>query len=218
MLYPLKIKNWMATSPSAPRHDGVDDLIITAPVMASDQRERGHPGKYNWAYAKKGLAIFFLPMPAFARMTTGLICLLTLSGCDTFRNTLGLDHYQPDEFQVAGGNPPLSMPPNYNLRPPSPNTPDSTAQGPNVSTQQAQKTLTGKTAPSTTPVKDKTSQTLVNEAAGGQAVDPHIREVVDKEAESQPKTSLDAKLEEIKKNATSLGGNKPDSSGEKASS
>lgn len=42
-----------------------------------------------------------------------------LSGCDQFRHTFGLDHAQGDPF-VVPTNPPLSMPPNYDLRPPLP--------------------------------------------------------------------------------------------------
>lgn len=144
------------------------------------------------------------------------VTLLTLSGCDSFRNTLGLDHYQPDEFQVSE-HPPLSMPPNFNLRPPS-STPAPTTQASNVSTQQAQQTLMGKqgTLTSATAGKDNTSQTLVNRAAAGQAVDPNIRQVVNQEAASQAnRTVLDDKLDEIKRNATSFGQEKkPASAGE----
>lgn len=45
-----------------------------------------------------------------------------LAGCDSVRNTLGIDHYQPDEMQ-SGVNPPLTQPPHFKLRPPRPGAP-----------------------------------------------------------------------------------------------
>lgn len=47
---------------------------------------------------------------------------IVVGGCDSVRNTLGLDHYQPDEMQ-AGVNPPLTQPPHFKLRPPQPGAP-----------------------------------------------------------------------------------------------
>ena len=148
--------------------------------------------------------IEFLKLPLNKTKLVGLACLLSLSGCDSFRNTLGLDHYQPNEFAVLE-HPPLSMPKDYNLRPPSENAP--TTQASNVSTQQAQQVLVGKSggSASSSSSKDGTSQMLVNQAAGGQTVDPAIRDVVNKEAAGQEnRTVIDDKLEEIKRNATSL--------------
>lgn len=58
-------------------------------------------------------------------MTTKAIALaalsaatLTMSGCDTVRQTLGMERSVPDETQVAL-NRPLVMPPDYQLRPPA---------------------------------------------------------------------------------------------------
>lgn len=54
-------------------------------------------------------------------MTKKLIALSTLSlfltGCDSVKHTFGLDHYQADEYSIPT-TPPLSMPPNHNLRAP----------------------------------------------------------------------------------------------------
>lgn len=54
------------------------------------------------------------------RLLTGSITLLLLSGCgsSTVRDTLGLTHRAPDEFRVVS-RPPLSVPPEFNLRPPA---------------------------------------------------------------------------------------------------
>ena len=55
------------------------------------------------------------------RMYHFLIFLLTLiliSGCSNIRDSAGVNRKSPDEFQVLS-NKPLSMPPNYDLVPPS---------------------------------------------------------------------------------------------------
>ena len=45
-----------------------------------------------------------------------------LTGCESGRELLGLTKHSPDEFQVVS-RAPLSMPPDYNLRPPAPGAP-----------------------------------------------------------------------------------------------
>jgi hypothetical protein len=45
-----------------------------------------------------------------------------LTGCEATKETLGLTKRSPDEFRVVS-RAPLSMPPNYNLRPPTPGAP-----------------------------------------------------------------------------------------------
>lgn len=50
------------------------------------------------------------------------LALLALSGCGGLKSTLGLDRKAPDEFSVVS-RAPLSLPPNYALRPPSPGEP-----------------------------------------------------------------------------------------------
>lgn len=55
--------------------------------------------------------------------TIGILCLATLAlgiaGCDGARSAIGLDKQAPDEFAVVT-RAPLSMPPDYGLRPPTP--------------------------------------------------------------------------------------------------
>ena len=57
-------------------------------------------------------------VPTFSLLAT--ISLLALSACtsDTVRDTLGLERSAPDEFRVVS-RPPLSVPPQFSLRPPS---------------------------------------------------------------------------------------------------
>ncbi len=47
---------------------------------------------------------------------------LVLAGCGGWRQTFGLDHAPPDEFLVVQ-QAPLSMPPDFTLRPPQPGAP-----------------------------------------------------------------------------------------------
>jgi hypothetical protein len=47
---------------------------------------------------------------------------LALSGCTGFKQAVGLEPTMPDEFAVQS-NPPLTIPPDYDLRPPSPGAP-----------------------------------------------------------------------------------------------
>src|SRR3954468_12536081 len=48
-----------------------------------------------------------------------MTAVVALAGCQTARRTLGLQRTVPDEFAVAAPAP-LSVPPDYNLRPPAP--------------------------------------------------------------------------------------------------
>jgi hypothetical protein len=47
---------------------------------------------------------------------------VALSGCTGFKQAVGLEPTMPDEFAVQS-NPPLTIPPDYDLRPPAPGAP-----------------------------------------------------------------------------------------------
>eukprot|EP01037_Dinobryon_pediforme_P017333 gene17333-17524_t len=111
---------------------------------------------------------------------------MTLSGCDSFRNTFGLDHYQPDEFKVSE-NPPLSIPKDYKLRPPagSGNGSESSAFGvaSAPSGAQAQNLLLGSSgSPVASASKNQGEQNLLAMASSQQQAVPDIRETVNREA------------------------------------
>lgn len=59
--------------------------------------------------------------PLFAVACTA-VAGLTLSGCSGFRQVIGLDQPAPDEFAVES-RAPLTIPPDYDLRPPKPGAP-----------------------------------------------------------------------------------------------
>jgi hypothetical protein len=63
-----------------------------------------------------GLSRFSRPMTAGALV---LVAVVALSGCQSMKRTLGIKKTVPDEFAVASPAP-LSIPPDYNLRPPAP--------------------------------------------------------------------------------------------------
>lgn len=55
-------------------------------------------------------------------VAAGIMCAATLSGCDSARDALGITKQSPDEFAVIT-RAPLSVPPDYGLRPPQPGAP-----------------------------------------------------------------------------------------------
>jgi hypothetical protein len=112
---------------------------------------------------------------------------IALSGCDSFRNTFGLDHYQPDEFKVSD-NSPLSMPKDYKLRPPAGSGNGSEGSAPGVATvpsgTQTQNLLLGSSV-TAVPVATKAQsgeQNLLAMASSQQQAVPNIRETVNREA------------------------------------
>jgi len=108
------------------------------------------------------------------------VTLLMLSACSDMRESLGLGRSPPDEFAVVD-RPPLSMPPDFGLRPPRPGAP------------RPQETDTSKTAstalfgttntkPAPVPVDTSGAEKALIETTGANKVDPNIRETVDREA------------------------------------
>ena len=84
-----------------------------------------------------------------AMAITSLFILAACSG-NSVKNTLGLDRGAPDEFRVVS-RPPLSVPPQFTLRPPG-STPD-TATNQLPTSKQAEAIMTGSTpAAEVTPV------------------------------------------------------------------
>jgi hypothetical protein len=115
---------------------------------------------------KAGTAVIALVLAAAA-----------LSSCADARRALGYDKSPPDEFSVIA-RAPLSQPPDYNLRPPSPGAPRPQEGTP---TDQARAALTpGKNAPATNPAGSKGEQLMLAKA-GVDKNTPDIRRVVNEE-------------------------------------
>lgn len=119
-----------------------------------------------------------------------LLASTTLAGCDKLRHTFGLDHYQADEFRVPS-NPPLSMPPDYNLRPPVPGAPN---PGDVNHRDKAHEKIMGQKAALARTTGDA-EKSILKQAAKISKADPNIRAEVNKDAEEE-KTFL-GKLKSI---------------------
>ena len=142
------------------------------------------------------------PMPRMAFPLALALLGLGLAGCQNTKEMLGLTKHSPDEFQVVS-RAPLSMPPDFSLRPPTPG-----AARPQEGTvqQQAQGIVTGHAdrnlQPDQIPSIGEGEQTTAESAgessflqsAGMGGVDPNIRKLVDQETtadEESSKTVLD---------------------------
>jgi hypothetical protein len=115
-----------------------------------------------------------------------------VAGCSSTKEMLGLTKRSPDEFQVVS-RAPLSMPPDYSLRPPTPGAPRP-QEG--TTTDQAQNIVTGYSNRATTTLQPDQIPSIgegeqtTTESAGESAflqsasltgIDPNIRKLVDQE-------------------------------------
>lgn len=134
-----------------------------------------------------------------------LSTVFSITGCDTLRNTFGLDHYQADEFNIEQ-NAPLTLPPSYDLEPPvqTEKNKDDTRQN-DESTKKAKELLAIST--SNEPVT-KTGSTqnseLFKKAGGAEPKKDNIRELVDKEALDEEENPISDVFSQIAKNATRI--------------
>jgi hypothetical protein len=101
------------------------------------------------------------------------LSLATLAACSsgTVKDTLGLNRASPDEFRVMS-RPPLSIPPDFTLRPP-----DATQAGPGQlpASAQAQSLVTGGAAPAKPTAKTTSADAEFLKAAGATQADPNVR-------------------------------------------
>jgi hypothetical protein len=105
-----------------------------------------------------------------------LIGALGLSACSNAQRTLGLDPEAPDEFTVVS-KAPLTIPPDFNLRPPQPGAARPQEQDP---TARAQAALVGD-AQSTGTARSTPGETALLQVARAQDADPNIRQVLNQE-------------------------------------
>lgn len=112
-----------------------------------------------------------------------LLAALTLGACSGVKEQLGLTKQSPDEFRVMA-RAPLSMPPDYSLRPPSPGMARPQEGTP---TDQARTAVfgidhngQGQPLGASTAAAGGSDQAFLN-AAQADIVDPQIRQLVDAE-------------------------------------
>lgn len=102
---------------------------------------------------------------------------LAATGCSGLAESIGLSRRSPpDEFQIVT-NAPLSVPPDFTLRPPAPGEPS--PQGTSA-TSQARAAITGSPGTATDGVTAGEQALLASADAVG--VDPGIRATIDREA------------------------------------
>jgi hypothetical protein len=105
-----------------------------------------------------------------------LIGVLVLAGCSNPARTLGLDPPPPDEFTVVS-KAPLTIPPDFNLRPPQPGAVRPQEQGP---TARARSALVGDAQGSPTAAQTP-GETALLQIARATDVDPAIRQIINTE-------------------------------------
>ena len=120
--------------------------------------------------------------------TTLALLVMGLSGCSDTRKALGIDKAPPDEFSVVSGSP-LTMPPDFNLRPPrSPSDKPPSETAAQAGRQTVFRATDAKTPVAVASAKAGTNgvplsageQALIAKAGAGGA-DPSIRQQVDKD-------------------------------------
>ena len=127
-----------------------------------------------------------LRAPTAALVCCALILTLPLAGCGKARRVLGMEKQAPDEFAVVT-RAPLTMPPDYGLRPPSPG-----AQRPQeiVPREQARRILLGNAGASSAPAGASNTDGLTSgerallRRANALNADPLIRQTVNLESRS----------------------------------
>ena len=123
-------------------------------------------------------------MQHLGRATLMATLLVALSGCGGAADTLGLGRNAPDEFAVVD-RPPLSLPPDFDLRPPRPGAP----RPQEVKMQErASRTLFGANAKKSFAESGSSdssasdSEKALLDSAGAAKADANIRETIDRES------------------------------------
>jgi hypothetical protein len=119
---------------------------------------------------------------AFVLATAAAIAAM-LAGCSSIRNTFGVERGGPDEFTVVR-HAPLTLPPDYNLRPPQPGVPrpqeasaQEQARTAVVGTQSG--LVAGSGLGAVNP--QSTGESALLHQAGADKVDPSIRDTINQE-------------------------------------
>ncbi len=111
-----------------------------------------------------------------------ILCLAVLAGCTDLKRGLGFEKNVPDEFRVVT-RPPLTLPPDYNLRPPG----ESVSRTPTAQSR-ASSLLKGGESVESPAVQSGTpralSETVLLRKAGAAEADPAIRDQLRDDADA----------------------------------
>lgn len=111
---------------------------------------------------------------SFGRGTAAMVLMaFALTACSSVRDQLGLTKKPPDEFTVVR-KAPLVLPPNFNLRPPTPGAPQDRSP---AASELARRALTGNRTGQTAAAPSAGEQALLRQAGTSQA-EPDIRRVL----------------------------------------
>jgi hypothetical protein len=135
------------------------------------------------------------------------LAVLTLAACGDVREDLGLGRNAPDEFAVVD-RPPLSMPPDFDLRPPQPGAPrpqsvdlkqrandilfggDKAAASDKADDKTADKTADkASDTPADKPPELSDAEKALLEKTGADKANPDIRQIVDHESAQKVSSS-----------------------------
>jgi predicted small secreted protein len=108
------------------------------------------------------------------RFMLACVALLALSACNTMKKELGVGRNSPDEFMVVK-RAPLSLPPDYSLRPPS----DSDVAPASDASNQAKALLMGEGAEET--AASGGSENALLDQMGAEKANPEIRSIINEE-------------------------------------
>lgn len=110
---------------------------------------------------------------------------LALAGCDGVRKELGLTKQAPDEFRVVQ-RAPLSLPPDYQLRPPMPGATRPQEGTPSEQAREAvfRNSEAGQSGLEAVPADGRSrGERALLARAGAQNADPQIRQIVNQETQ-----------------------------------
>ena len=109
------------------------------------------------------------------------LCAVTLSSCENAREAMGITKQSPDEFSVVT-RAPLTLPPDYGLRPPNPGAPR--PQEARATDSARDVLVNGGKAGAATSADSALSkgETALLAKAGATHVDPSIRRKIDRES------------------------------------
>lgn len=145
-----------------------------------------------------------------------LSAIFLLTACESMKDSLGLTHYQADEFNVKQHDA-LEVPPNYNLMPPRKKDKDKDGNSIPIkeTAVKAKEVIGGETVDASL---SNESEAELKEKIG--TADDSVRETIDSEAGAEEDSAVDKKLSAWKKefveNANSLNSDKNSKDQEKS--
>ena len=125
--------------------------------------------------------------PILNALLVAAVASLALSGCESMREAIGLGKHPPDEFEVVT-HPPLAMPPNDDLVPPTPGAPRPQEQS---ASQLAEAAVVGSIGADQAAVDATQGEEAFLQSAGATNTDPKIRQIVDQEAAAEAQAIKD---------------------------